>query len=356
MQSSRVQPGRALLILLGLAVGHVALANPRITDDTRRITPRPTPVPGTAASQSGWLAFGANNASDIAVGANGVVWIIGNDPAGAADKNIYRWDGNAFQKTVGQAVRIAVDPNGKAWVVNSSGGIFRWIETSWQDMPGKAIDIGIGAKGEVWVLDPNGTPFKWDGNNWRAIGGGGWRIAVDPNGNPWVVNQGNQIWRWKGTTWELLAGSAKDIAIGPDGSVLIVSTVPAAGGFQIQRWADGQWVPEKDAAGAAVASGPAGALYVMKDTGTVLRGAASPAAPAPGTPPAVAGTAPSNQEDLCWKKTYGRGVGTVPTDCSTDYDKDAGLCYKKCPAGYKGVGPVCWQSCPDGWRTTEPSA
>ena len=350
MQSPRVQPGRVLLILLGLAVSHVALANPRITDDTRRLTPRPTPVPGTAASQSGWLAFGANNASDIAVGANGVVWIIGNDPAGAADKNIYRWDGNAFQKTVGQAVRIAVDPNGKAWVVNSSGSIFRWIETSWQDMPGKAIDIGIGAKGEVWVLDVNGTPFKWDGNNWRAIGGGGWRIAVDPNGNPWVVNQGNQIWRWKGTTWELLAGSAKDIAIGPDGSVLIVSTTPASGGFQIQRWADGQWVPERDAAGAAVAAGPGGALYVMKDTGTVLRGAASPAAPAPGTPPAVAGTAPSNQEDLCWKKTYGRGVGTVPTDCSTDYDKDAGLCYKKCPAGYKGVGPVCWQSCPDGWR------
>jgi len=85
---------------------------------------------------------------------------------------------------VGQAVRIAVDPNGKAWVVNSSGGIFRWIDTSWQNMPGKAIDIGIGSRGEVWVLDPNGTPFKWDGNNWRAIGGGGWRIAVDPNGNP----------------------------------------------------------------------------------------------------------------------------------------------------------------------------
>ena len=351
MQSSRVQPGRALLILLGLAVGHVALANPRITDDPRRVaTPRPTPAPVAAASQAAWVAFGARNATDIAVGANGVVWIIGNDPAGAADKNIYRWDGNAFQQTVGQAVRIAVDPNGKAWVVNSSGGIFRWIETSWQNMPGKAIDIGIGAKGEVWVLDPNGTPFKWDGNNWRPIGGGGWRIAVDPNGNPWVVNQGNQIWRWNGTSWDLLPGSAKDIAIGPDGNVLIVSTTPASGGFQIQRWADGQWVPERDAAGAAVAAGPSGALYVMRDTGTVMRGSGTLAAPAPGTPPAVAGTAPSNQEDLCWKKTYGRGVGTVPTDCSTDYDKDAGLCYKKCPAGYKGVGPVCWQSCPDSWR------
>lgn len=348
MQSPGVQLGRALTILLGLTLCHRALAMPRITDDPRSLTPRPTPAPAPASA--GWGAFGARNATDIAVGANGVVWIIGNDPAGAADKNIYRWDGNAFQQTVGQAVRIAVDPNGKAWVVNSSGGIFRWIDTSWQNMPGKAIDIGIGARGEVWVLDPNGTPFKWDGNNWRPIGGGGWRIAVDPSGNPWVVNQGNQIWRWKGTTWELLAGSAKDIAIGPDGSVLIVSTTPASGGFQIQRWADGQWVPERDAAGAAVAAGPSGALYVMRDSGTVMRGSGTPAAPAPGAPPAVAGTAPSGQEDLCWKKTYGRGVGTVPTECSTDYDKDAGLCYKKCPSGYKGVGPVCWQSCPDSWR------
>jgi hypothetical protein len=353
MQSPRLALGTALAVLFSLTVSPVALAQRRPPDDEimrRTPRPRPTPVPVAPASQSAWVAFGARNASDIAVGANGVVWIIGNDPAGAADKNIYRWDGNAFQQTVGQAVRIAVDPNGKAWVVNSSGSIFRWIETSWQNMPGKAIDIGIGAKGEVWVLDPNGTPFKWDGNNWRPIGGGGWRIAVDPSGNPWVVNQGNQIWRWNGASWDLLPGSAKDIAIGPDGSVRVVSTVPAAGGFQIQRWADGQWVPERDAAGAAVAAGPAGALYVMRDTGAVVRGSGTPAAPAPGAPPAVAGTAPSGQEDLCWKKNYGRGVGTVPTECSTDYNKDAGLCYKKCPDGYAGVGPVCWQSCPQGWR------
>jgi len=360
MQSPRLALGTALAVLFSLGVSPVALAQrrPPSDDEIMRRTPppRPTPVPVAPASQSAWVAFGARNASDIAVGANGVVWIIGNDPAGAADKNIYRWDGNAFQQTVGQAVRIAVDPNGKAWVVNSSGSIFRWIETSWQNMPGKAIDIGIGAKGEVWVLDPNGTPFKWDGNNWRPIGGGGWRIAVDPSGNPWVVNQGNQIWRWKGTAWDLLPGSAKDIAIGPDGNVLIVSTAPASGGFQIQRWADGQWIPERDAAGAAVAAGPAGALYVMRDTGAVVRGSGTPAAPAPGAPPAMTGTAPpptGDEGQLCWKKTYGRGVGTVPGQCSSTQDKDAGLCYKKCPDGYAGVGPVCWQSCPkkeDGWR------
>src|SRR5438309_9860232 len=192
MQSPRLALGTALAVLFSLTVSPVALGQkrPRPEDDTMRRTPppRPTPVPVAPASQPAWVAFGARNATDIAVGANGVVWIIGNDPAGAADKNIYRWDGSAFEKMVGQAVRIAVDPNGKAWVVNSSGSIFRWIDTSWQDMPGKAIDIGIGARGEVWILEPNGSPSKWDGNNWRPIGGGGFRIAVDPSGNPWVAN------------------------------------------------------------------------------------------------------------------------------------------------------------------------
>jgi hypothetical protein len=324
MHFPRVRLARAFTILAGLAISHIALGQ--------------------------WTAFGTRNASDVAVGANGVVWIIGTDPA--ADKSIYRWDGAAFQPVVGAAVRIAVDPNGKAWVVNSNGNVFRWIETSWQNMPGIAQDIGIGANGDVWVTDRAGGIFKWDGNNWRQIQGGANRLAVDPSGNPWVVNAGGQIWHWKGTSWDLLPGSAKDITVGPDGTVFIVSTTPAAGGFQIQRWRDGQWAAEPDAVATIAAAGPAGALYLQRDSGTLVARSGGAAAPAPGAPP-VAGTAPppvGDEGQLCWKKTFGRGVGTVPTQCASGYDKDAGLCYQACPSGYKGVGPVCWQSCPSGFR------
>jgi Tectonin domain len=356
MQSRPTRFGRVLTVLFGLAVSCVSLAQtrpPRYDEDVRRpVRPAPTRVPAAPASASGWVAVGNRNATDIAVGANGVVWIIGNDPAGAADKNIYRWDGNAFQQMVGQAVRIAVDPNGRAWVVQSTQGIFRWNGTSWDNMPGAAIDIGIGANGAVWVLGSDGTVWKWDGSNWRQIGGGAKRIAVDPVGNPWMVNDAGQIWHWKGTEYELLPGSARDIAVGPDGTVLIVSTTPASGGSQVQRWADGRWIDEGDGGGAAVAAGPSGALYVMKDTGALFRRSAGTVAAAPGSEP-VAGTAPAatgDEAQMCWKKTYGRGAGTVPMECSSSSDKDAGLCYPKCPAGYKGVGPVCWQSCPDGFR------
>jgi hypothetical protein len=49
----------------------------------------------------------------------------------------------------------------------------------------------------------------------------------------------------------------------------------------------------------------------------------------------------------CNKPTYTRGVGTIPTVCSSDRYNQAGLCYRNCDAGYStGLGPVCWKSCP----------
>lgn len=60
--------------------------------------------------------------------------------------------------------------------------------------------------------------------------------------------------------------------------------------------------------------------------------------------------AQDDEKKFCWKTTYGRGVGTVPTNCAAGQDKDAGLCYQACPTGMKGVGPVCWSACPAGFR------
>jgi len=50
----------------------------------------------------------------------------------------------------------------------------------------------------------------------------------------------------------------------------------------------------------------------------------------------------------CWKKTYGRGAGTVLNTCNTG-EKSGALCYPTCPSGYVGVGPVCWESCKAGY-------
>lgn len=50
-----------------------------------------------------------------------------------------------------------------------------------------------------------------------------------------------------------------------------------------------------------------------------------------------------NQEVFCWKRSYGRGVGKVPTVCPEGKQLNGGLCYKFCRPKYKGIGPVCWK-------------
>ena len=55
------------------------------------------------------------------------------------------------------------------------------------------------------------------------------------------------------------------------------------------------------------------------------------------------------EEKFCWKSTYGRGVGLIPTSCGGN-QYDAGLCYPYCKTNFYGVGPVCWQQCPAGWE------
>jgi hypothetical protein len=64
--------------------------------------------------------------------------------------------------------------------------------------------------------------------------------------------------------------------------------------------------------------------------------------------------APALGADFCWKDSYGRGVGTIPTSCpsGTVQDPTGLLCYPACRAGYYMVGPVCWQSCPSGYVDT----
>ena len=121
------------------------------------------------------------------------MWVIGNDKVGN-DYGIYAWTGSTWAKEPGAAVRIAVDPQGRAWVVNSGHQIFRWTGSTWQQMPGLAVDVGIGANGAVFVVSPSGNVFRFNGNDWTMVDGILTSIAVDPVGRPWGVNPSRQIW------------------------------------------------------------------------------------------------------------------------------------------------------------------
>ena len=132
-------------------------------------------------------------ATDIGAGADGSIWIIGANPVpGGFD--IYKWNGSGWTKVEGGALRVAVDPTGKAWVVNNSNTIFRYTGSGWQTLPGAVKDVAIGAEGSVWCTAKDGRIHKWENNNWALKSGGAENITVTPEGNPWVVNGAGEVY------------------------------------------------------------------------------------------------------------------------------------------------------------------
>ena len=143
-------------------------------------------------------------AYDIGTGADGSVWVIGDDHVGTAhDFGVHKWTGSAWERLPdGGGVRIAVDENGNPWVVNSAGQIYRRVNNQWEKLPDvphfpweHAYDIGIGgigADGSVWVT-AGYRSYRWTGSTWEAIDGAAAQISVDVHGLPWVVDGGGQI-------------------------------------------------------------------------------------------------------------------------------------------------------------------
>ena len=233
-------------------------------------------------------------ASDIGVGANGQVWIIGTDPA-PGGYGIYRWNGKDWGKMPGAAVKIDVDPKGDAWVVNDRGLIFSWTGSDWNQMPGLARDIGIGHDGQVWIIGINPAPggygvYRWHGNGWQQIPGGAVTIDAGPKGFPWVVNDRGGIFWWTGNDWIQMPGLARDIGIGADGTVYIVGT--DAG---VYSWNGRGW-DKHDGSLARISVGPDGAAWGVNAGLMIFAGIPRKAqvTPAPAPAPVVRAPTASN--------------------------------------------------------------
>ncbi|MDB5005327.1 MAG: hypothetical protein JWQ34_3552 [Mucilaginibacter sp.] len=62
--------------------------------------------------------------TDLAIGANGSVFAIGNNTINTDGYGIYKWSGSDWILIYGAAVHIAVDKTGNPWVVNSVGHLY----------------------------------------------------------------------------------------------------------------------------------------------------------------------------------------------------------------------------------------
>ncbi len=214
-------------------------------------------------------------ARDIAVGANGSTWIIGNTATGGGF-TIHHWTGTAWELVNGGGVRIAVDPKGKPWIINNTGRILRREGNLWLEITGAfATDICISPVGNVWIVSttPAGAngltiqtmAFGSSGGGWQTIPGAGERIAVSPNGNPWIVDRNKNIFeRLTDGSWKRYPGEARDIAIGANGAVWVIGNIPRSRSFSIHFWNSSEWV-EVDGGGTQIAVEAHGAPWIIND-------------------------------------------------------------------------------------------
>jgi WD40 repeat protein len=211
-------------------------------------------------------------ATDIAVGSDGSVWIVGSESRGYL---AFRWDDGAWVKAPRTHwMRIDAGPEGTVWAINRESKVFRWKNNDWQELAGAATDIAVGADGTVFIIGSESKGhriYKWDDGAWSDFPGSNYkRVAVGPDGNPFVVSQDHKIYRWRNNAWQELAGAATDIAAGPDGELFIIGS--ASKGNNIYKWDEGAWtkMPGNDFRNLSV--GPNGEAWATKgDDGKIFR-------------------------------------------------------------------------------------
>ncbi|PHS79089.1 MAG: hypothetical protein COB59_03760 [Rhodospirillaceae bacterium] len=141
--------------------------------------------------KNNWDKMINRTATDIGVGQDGTVWVIGTDKANGGF-GIYRQNknGKSWAKIPGSATRIDVDDKGNAWIVNSISRIFRYTGKTWERTPGAAIDVAIGPKGRIYVAGTNHVLYQWDGKTWIKVKGSKPTQNLTVNGNGQILSVG----------------------------------------------------------------------------------------------------------------------------------------------------------------------
>ncbi len=179
-------------------------------------------------TQSDWQPL-PGSASAMSVGADGSVWSLGVAHV-TGGFGIYHWNPRtwAWAAMPGGADRLAVDPNGKPWIVNDAGNILHWDGTAWQQTPGVARDVAIDKYGNLWIVSgttaTTGCPPSGCGTNTIHVAGFGSGVAMPAvTCTPSPIVCDGSIYSWTGSAWKQLPGTANRLAVAGYNDVWAVS-------------------------------------------------------------------------------------------------------------------------------------
>lgn len=207
-------------------------------------------------------------ASAVAVSANGEVWAIGGVRE-SGGFGVYRWNGAEFEKAIGIAgIRIAVDPRGFPWVVDSFHNVRRWTGRHWENLPGWGKDIGIGANGSVWSVGLEGGLYEFRrGRFEKRFPGRFEHVAVAPDGEPWIIDEKQELARQGTSGWESFRSGTASVSIGANGAMWVLD---ATGGVYRLGDASGLWF-RREGRFREISVGPDGAPWAVTADRRIFR-------------------------------------------------------------------------------------
>src|SRR6266851_3154562 len=232
------------------------------------------------------LTNGGLFANDVAVGADGSVWMIGGGGVqmvlrgSSIPASLPGFFTSAPPADISHG-RIAVGPDGSPWVVSTDRNIYHLnLQTlQWQQLPGQqATDIGVGADGAVWITGNDSVTggfgvWEFTGGSWLRVAGSGLRISVNAAGQPVVANSSDKIFQRNadGSWTQAPTGLATDISVGANGSVWVIGTTSTGSGANLYEQAGSGWTQDGriTASGVAVAVDPCGEPFLTDSSGFI---------------------------------------------------------------------------------------
>lgn len=205
---------------------------------------------------SAWVLM-PGRALDVSITPQGVAWALLTDGSPAYLSPQGTW---VSINAPGDAVRMAVGPSSRPWVVSREGAVRSHDGSGWVEHEGfVASDIAIGPEGTVFAVGPDRRVVRYDtlSRRWDRVDIEASAIAAGPRDRPWVVLADGAIrasslfettetvggdcsaavgqtpLKVKAEDFQRVRGNvaARDVAIGKDGNVFISDS-----NSNLQQW------------------------------------------------------------------------------------------------------------------------
>jgi Papain-like cysteine protease AvrRpt2/Tectonin domain len=182
-----------------------------------------------------WKKIANAAAVQICVDPNGNPWVINEN------EDIFRWDGNSFIPIPDKSKSIGIGLDGSVWMIGTTimvdtndYQIFRWNETDtkWDMVYGGGVKIAVDPFGTPYIIDSLGNLKYLDADNWEKIEtlGKVTDFGIGSDGSIWLtgnkkINNDFEIYKLNKDKWELYKdGTALRVTVGIDGLAYVLNS------------------------------------------------------------------------------------------------------------------------------------